>query len=286
MQNSPNLETAIKKITSLIKKRAKPVLTVREFKSILREFTSKGIKAKVLESILEENGVIHQQVLRCDEYRDIMRISVPSLNPTFYHYAISLRGGTYLSHSSAVHLLGLTQQQPKIIYVNKEQSKKPQPEGSLTQESIDRAFSRAQRRSKYVFRINGHQLVLLSGKATGRAGVEHDDIIGLPRTCLERTLIDITVRPRYAGGVFQVAQAFKEAVNDINESKLLSILNTLDYRYPYHQALGFYLERAGASNSVLNRLRKMGLEFNFYLDYAMADPNWDKSWRVFYPLGV
>lgn len=284
--SSPNLDTAIKHITSIIKQHAKPVLMVREFKSLLNKSLSKSIKVSEVERILKDTGVIYQQVLRCDDYRDVIRISIPSLNPTPYHFAISLRGGTYLTHSSAVHLLGLTQQQPKIIYVNKEQSKKPQSEGTLTQEAIDRAFSHAQRRSRYVFKINGHQIVLLSGKSTGGAGVEDDDTINLPRTCLERTLIDITVRPRYAGGVFQVAQAFKEAVNDLNESRILSLLNKLNYLYPYHQALGFYLERAGASSKILNQLKKIGLGFNFYLDYSMSNPNWDKSWQVFYPLGI
>jgi hypothetical protein len=239
-----------------------------------------------MEKILEQADVIRKRVLRSDNYKDVKRIVVPSLEPTPYHYAISLRNEAYLSHASAVYLSGLTQQQPKTVYVNKEQSSKSQPEAPLSQESIDRAFSRPQRRSNYVYRIDGFQIVLLSGKATGRAGVVDDPQTGLPMTCLERTLIDITVRPRYAGGVFQVSQAFKEAIKEIDISQLVSLLGSLNYRYPYHQALGFYLERAGATNSMLVRLRDLGLHFNFYLDYSMANPAFDKSWRVFYPLGV
>jgi predicted transcriptional regulator of viral defense system len=280
------IQAIIASISTLIKQHAKPVLMVSEFHSLLSKYLPKNIRANVMEDILEETGIIQRKILRSDDYRDIGRISVPSLNPTPYHYAVSLRGEAYLSHSSAVHLLGLTQQQPKIIYANKEQSKKPQSEGILSQESIDRAFSRPQRRSKYVFRIDGFQIVLLSGKSTGRAGVINNEITGLPITCLERTLIDITVRPRYAGGVFQVFQAFKEAVNEIDTTKMLSLLSTIDHRYPYHQALGFYLERAGANSDILNQLKGMGLNFDFYLDYSMADPNFDKSWRVFYPLGI
>ena len=219
-------------------------------------------------------------------YEDVKRVSIPALQPTPFHYAISLRRGAYLSHASAVYLLGLTQQQPKTVYVNKEQSNKPMAEGPLTQESVDRAFSRPQRRSNFVFKIDGFQIVLLSGKSTGRAGVVDEPKTGLPMTCLERTLIDIAVRPRYAGGVFQVAQAFKQAANEVDIPKLLLLLSKLNYRYPYHQALGFYFQQAGFSDNKLRPLRDLGLHFNFYLDYSMENPSFNESWRIFYPLGM
>ncbi|MBN2325394.1 MAG: hypothetical protein JXQ30_16825 [Spirochaetes bacterium] len=279
------VESIITPLSSLFKQHGKSVLMMSEFQSLLKNSLPENIRSSDIEEILEQSGIIQRKTLKSD-YKDVKRISIPALNPTPYHYAVSLRGKAYLSHSSAVHLLGLTQQQPKTIHVNKEQTKKPQPAGTLSQESVDRAFSHPQRRSKYVYRIDGYQIVLLSGKATGRAGVIDDETTRLPITCLERTLIDITVRPRYAGGVFQVSQAFKEAVNEVNFTKLLSLLNTLNYRYPYHQALGFYLERAGVSNNILNQLKDIGLYFDFYLDYSMANPGFDKSWRVFYPLGV
>jgi hypothetical protein len=279
-------DPVIATILSAIQELGKPVLTLGEFRSLLRGLRPKGIKPKAMERILEKAGTIHARILKSDQYADVKRVSIPSLDPTPYHYAISLRGDTYLSHGSAVFMLGLTQQQLKTIYVNKEQGKKPPPDGALSQEAIDRAFARPQRRSNYVFKIDGFQIVLLSGKATGRAGVVRDQTTLLPLTCLERTLIDIAVRPRYAGGVYQVSQAFKEAVKDIDASALISLLGVLDYRYPYHQALGFYLERAGADKQLLNRLRDFGLQFNFYLDYSMAEPVFDPSWHVFHPLGM
>ena len=288
MQRSSNEDSTpeIDTLSSHILSKRKPVLMANEFRMILREILPKNTRIRAVENMLEKAGVIEHTVLKSEHYSDTKRISVPSLNPSAYHYAISLRADTYLSHGSAVHLLGLTQQQPRTIYVNKEQSEKPQPEGVLTQESIDRAFSRPQRRSNYVFRIGGYSIVLISGKATGREGVTTDQVTGLPTTCLERTLIDITVRPRYAGGVFQVAEAFKTAVSEIDSSKLLIILEKLNYRYPYHQALGFYLDRAGASKEILGQLRDYGTNFAFYLDYSMANPSFDESWRVFHPLGI
>lgn len=283
---SPKIRKLVARAETMLKEREKPVWMPTEFNAMLRSLSPKGTRLRTIEEALEQMGLIQYKTVKSDNYTDVARIYIPSLHPTAYHYAISLRGNAYLSHSSAVHLLGLTQQQPKTIYVNKEQSKKPPPEGELSQEAIDRAFSRPQRRSNYVFRVEDTQIVLLSGKATGNAGVIADAQTGLPLTCLERTLIDITVRPRYAGGVFQVSQAFRTALKEIHFSHLLSLLDTLDYRYPYHQSIGFYLQKAGASEQTLQKLRRLGQKYDFYLDYAMAAPQYDKSWRIFYPLGI
>ena len=279
-------DSPIELATAALVRHGKPVLTPGELRGLLGKSVRSKIRPKAVQETLERTGFIRKRVLKSEKYEDVKRICIPSLQPTPFHYAISLRGGAYLSHASAVYLLGLTQQLPRTIYVNKEQSSKPAIDGNLTQESIDRAFSRPQRRSQYIYRIEGYQIVLLSGKSTNRAGVIDDDKTGMPTTCLERTLIDIAVRPRYAGGVFQVAQAVKQAATEVDIERLVSLLVKLDYRYPYHQTLGFYLEHADVSSSRLGPLRDLGSRFDFYLDYSMDSPAFDKSWRVFYPLGV
>ena len=120
---------------------------------------------------------------------------------TSYELALSLRPHSYLCHGTAAFLQGLTDNQPEFVYVNQEQSPKDQS-GSLTQASLNRAFSGKQRQSKFIVTHNRTSIMLLSGKDTDRRGV--NEITGtqgesLEVTDLERTLIDITVRPGYAG---------------------------------------------------------------------------------------
>src|SRR3546814_1584715 len=102
----------------------------------------------------------------------------------------------YLSHYSAVYLIGLTEQIPKRIYVTNEQSKKPEkPHSALLQENIDNAFRKPQRISESKMRWNGTEIVLLKGKHTGNLGVVPASRgFGVRHTNLERTLIDIAVR--------------------------------------------------------------------------------------------
>ncbi len=203
--------------------------------------------------------------------------------------ALSLRARSYLSHASAVFLHGLTMQLPKTVYVNQEQSPKPPPSGGLTQQSIDRAFHNAPRFTNYVFTYRGTRLVLLNGKNSG--DLEVSDMVdakghALRTTKLERTLIDITVRPAYAGGIFDVSEAFRSAAERVSVPTLVATLAKLDFVYPYHQALGFYLERAGIPRARLKRLAALGIEHNFYLGNQMPNPQYDAEWRIYYPEGL
>ena len=133
---------------------------------------------------------------------------------TPYELALLLRPYSYLSHGTAAFLNGLTDNPPEFIYVNQEQSAK-EHSGSLTQAGLKRAFSGKQRQSHFIVTHNETRMMLLSGKDTGRLGVQ--EITGtqgetLELTNLERTLIDMTVRPGYAGGTENVMHSYGRAI--------------------------------------------------------------------------
>ena len=174
--------------------------------------------------------------------------------------------------------------------MNYEQSEKPASDGELKQASLDRAFRGKQRSSNFVFDYDDYSIIVLSGKHTNNLEVSTH---ALPQggkvrvTSLERTLIDIAVRPAYAGGVFQVLESYRGArERNISISTLLATLKRLDYVYPYHQAIGFYMERAGFSEKQFGRLREIGLDLKFYLAHDMRDSVLNESWKLFVPKGM
>jgi hypothetical protein len=183
-------------------------------------------------------------------------------------------------------LHGLSELSTKTIYVNVEQSTKPSSDTPLTQEAITRAFSGKQRQSKLIYDCNGASVVLIAGKNTNRLAVE--ETVGpkselLQVTNLERTLIDLVVRPTYAGGISQVYKAYRAAKDRVSIDQLLAILHTLDYVYPYHQSIGFLMQTTGYPESSYVKLRAPGLNYDFYLAHALQKPEYSQDWRVFYP---
>ena len=207
-------------------------------------------------------------------------------NASPLEFAQSLKDKAYLSHGTAAFVNALTDQLPKTLYVNHEQSEKGHFPGKLLQQNIDKAFTSKQRQTQAIAKYTDDwQIVLVNGKQTGQLGVVSVDFQGakLRVTGIERTLIDIVVRPAYAGGVFQVLNAYRGAKDRASIATLLVTLKALNYIYPYHQAIGFYMQRAGYDPKRYNRLKTLGMENDFYLAHDLREKLYDKEWRLYYP---
>ncbi len=208
---------------------------------------------------------------------------------------LTLKPDCYFSHYTAVQMHDLTEQDPKTIYVNFEQPPKPAPAGALAQERIDGAFARKPRMSKNIARFRDLRVCLLNGKHTGYVGVESRAVaphgesgkLTVRVTDVERTLIDIAVRPFYAGGVGEVLKAYQRAAPVASVNRVAGLLSQLGYTYPYHQAVGFYLERSDAYKASLIEMfrEKFTRELDFYLTYGMESPRYEERWRLFVPQG-
>ncbi len=218
--------------------------------------------------------------------RNVHRYLVGRVSP--FEVVQTLKPNAYFTHYSAMYLHGLTDQVPKIIYLNFEQHLAAGG-GTLTQTGIDRAFKGKCRVSHNVAAYDEFQVTVLNGANTGHLGVieiDSSDGARLRTTGLERTLIDTTVRPVYSGGVIEVARAFVESRARLSVPVLVNMLQKLNFTYPYHQSIGFYLERAGGYEpSEIELLRQFPMEFDFYLDYHMRRTEYHPRWRLHVPKG-
>ena len=102
-------------------------------------------------------------------------------------------------------------------------------------------------------------------------------------TSLEPTLVDIAVRPAYAGGPSHILTAFRSARSRVSVKKLLNILKRLDHVYPYHQSIAFYLKLSDYPKTDQDLAARETKLFNFYLDYGMQDPVFDQEFKIYYP---
>lgn len=200
----------------------------------------------------------------------------------------------FYSHYTAVRIHGLTEQVPKTIYLNHERSSNSsfsQNEGPFEQSAIDEAFAGEPRISKNEVVVGDMKIVFLSsafhaglGITSGAVNFGEAQPLQLSYTSLERTLIDITVRPFYAGGIFEVAKAFENAKDAVSVNAMGAMLKRMNLGYPYHQAIGFYLERASYKPTVVNIFKKIPMERDFYLGHA-GEKTYVPEWRLYVPKG-
>lgn len=206
---------------------------------------------------------------------------------SIYEVAVALNHKAYLSHYSAISLLNLTEQIPKQIYITIEQSKKLVSNSILVQSAMDQAFRKPQRISVSEANFNGYTLRILKGKNTNNLGVNTFDR-NIKATNIERTLIDAVVRPDYSGGVNEILKAYINAGSayKVSVNKIIMYLNKLNYVYPYHQAIGFYMERSGVfKENQINMIKKIPRHFRFYLAYDMTEMDFSKDWNLYFPKG-
>ena len=203
-----------------------------------------------------------------------------------YDLIQSLDADGYFSHYTAMHFHGLTEQIPKTIYFNVEQPASAGG-GKLTQEGINRAFRAKCRTSNNFITLRDVRICRVNGGNTHQLGViefKTDDGEQIRITDIERTLIDVVVRPVYAGGIGEIAEVFRAAAGKVSVKKIADYLRKLNFTYPYHQAIGFYLERTGAYKTAdINLMRKFPIEYDFYLTYQLKNPAHNETWRLFTP---
>ena len=201
--------------------------------------------------------------------------------------ALSLKAGSYISHQSAAYLHRLIDGPLENIFVNFEQSRRIQ-KGNLTQEGIDRAFQRPVRVTSKKCKYNDKTIWLINGMYTGKFGVM--EIISgnggiIYVTNIARTLVDLAVRPVYAGGVLNVFTAYHRAKGKVIVDEMVETLREMGHIYPYHQVVGFYMDRAGvAEEKSLEKFREMPMNFDFYLAHQMQETSYSKKWRLYYPV--
>jgi hypothetical protein len=206
---------------------------------------------------------------------------------SLYTIILSLKKDLHFTHHTAAYLHGLLDKVPEGLFATVEQGPK-KSNFQLSQLDIDNAMSRPQRITRNVARFGRHKIYLLNGKHTDNTGVMEGEMTSgekIPVTDLERTLIDITVRPDYAGGTFKVLETYRRAAKSVSCEKIVTYLNKINYVYPYYQCIGFYMETSKAYTlNQINIIRTINRDFDFYLSHEILNSEYSERWKVFYPI--
>ncbi|MCM1003548.1 MAG: hypothetical protein NC408_04330 [Candidatus Gastranaerophilales bacterium] len=208
--------------------------------------------------------------------------------PNLYQTIQSISPNAYFSHYSAVEYHNLTNNLPKTIFINIEKSKplKETPKKHLLQNEINKAFYMPARISQNLTTSGIYAINLLQSKYSGGLGILETTYNNakIHVTDLERTLIDITVSPYYCGGCYEVLNVYKKAKGRVNAKKLHEMLVKLDYIYPFHQSIGFYMEKAGYKEADLQLFDyDKNLRFFIQRELKENERKYSERWNLFYP---
>jgi predicted transcriptional regulator of viral defense system len=268
----------------------KHIFTLKDIHDI---FFSQNRIWKLPVSITEKKFIdflIQNSYLRIIKIQELERYSWrgEEASSLIYEIALSLKPRSYISHYSAMFLHNLTNQIPKTIYVTYERAHSlPKRNAALSQENIDNAFQKDERLSSKTYEYDGYRIVLISNAHAERIGIsryQFENGVSIPITNIERTLLDITVRQTYAGGILEIITAYKHALDTIQISKLKAYLIKMQYTYPYEQAVGFCMEYVGFPEKRIGLIEKIcKYEFKFYLCRNIKTPSYSERWHLYYP---
>ncbi|MEO6831188.1 MAG: hypothetical protein ABI378_02955 [Chitinophagaceae bacterium] len=275
------------RIKAFFKATQQKVFSLEDLLLILQDYgpywqLSASITIEVFAEQLTNSGILSANKFRFRKWVPD-RIRFWTKKADIYDVALSLLPQAYLSHASALFLHGIKDKSPNTIFISSEQSPKNQSISTreLEQEHVDIAFGKQQRQSNATCEYQGKEITALNGMFTNRAGIIK--LGGKTVTSIERTLIDITVRPSYVGGVQEVFRAYVALREKLEVSALITMLDDIGYIYPYFQSVGFYLEMAGYNMSEVRKLKQREKFIDLYLAYAMEETEYSPEWRLHYP---
>lgn len=204
-----------------------------------------------------------------------------------FDIALTRSRTSYFSHYSALFINNLTLQIPKQIYLSAERTNTSyrNVDKSLSQQAIDEAFRRSPRITNNKRFYKDYTINFLQGQGHDKLGIINFRD-GYMVSDIEKTLIDSSVRPFYSGGVTQVLDAYERAKGLLDVKKMYDYYKKMKFIYPYHQVLGFYLEKAGYSEEEQEFFMKENMKFSFYLTYTISRKSFSEKWNLYYPTGL
>lgn len=285
MMRKKNIEI----IRDLLGKHPYKVLTEQEFILLWHKTKSidgfRSYSKDKLTKRLFESKIIDTINMSDQEKGEYPTYGIQEKKPDIFDYASSRSRASYFSYYTALFIHNLTLQIPKHIYLTFERNQRTSVKNTITQEAIDRAFSKPPRQTNNSRNCQGYMIHQIIGQSNHQLGVIPYRG-NLAVTDIERTLIDVVARPFYAGGVTQIIEAFKNAKGVINIKKLLFYYQEMNFTYPYHQSIGFYLEKAGYGKNDFIPFLEMKQEFKFYLSYNIRFKEFSPHWNLYYPKGL
>jgi len=183
--------------------------------------------------------------------------SFPGMTPVHeFEIAMALVQPSAISHWSALHFHGMTEQIPQRVYITTTQAV-PISRAVKTRNISQRSFSRE---------INGILYEFIKMKPERFFGIK-DFWVGEVKVTItdpERTLIDGLISPKHFGGWAEIYSAFESHISSLDLAKMIDYSLRLDVVIA--KRLGWIMEKVGVEDSILRRLEDVPIKGYRVLD--------------------
>ncbi|MBT0554884.1 type IV toxin-antitoxin system AbiEi family antitoxin domain-containing protein [Riemerella anatipestifer] len=272
----------MKKILPLIESIEYPVINSLEIKELITSIKNiRGFKTKSRDFIKKYllNEYLSQENLdRFDIYL------LKNKKNDIYDIASTRSRKAFFSFHTALSIHNLILNQPKQIYLTLERPTFVKSLSNLEQSTIDEVFSKPAKTTNNKRTYTIYSITLINGQHQNNIGII--PFRNYKVSDIERTLIDICVRPFYSGGVSQVLSIFNEVKSTMDTEKLFEYYRNMNFIYPYHQIIGFYLDKSGYPKESYEKFLSLRTDIKFYITYNILHKNFSEKWNLYYPMGM
>lgn len=175
----------------------------------------------------------------------VISSSFPGMTPVHeFEIAMALVQPSAISHWSALHFHGMTEQIPQRVYITTTQAV-PISRAVKMRNISQRSFSRE---------VNGILYEFIKIKPERFFGIK-DFWVGEVKVTItdpERTLIDGLISPKHFGGWAEIYSAFESHISSFDLAKMIDYSLRLDAVIA--KRLGWIMEKVGVENSILQKL--------------------------------
>jgi predicted transcriptional regulator of viral defense system len=179
-----------------------------------------------------------------------------------FEIAMHLVEPAAISHWTAMHYHGLTEQIPRTVYILTTETWRPRRKGS---------------KNPRVYTVDGHNYEFVQVKQERFFGIDsiwigNQNHFRVKITDRERTLIDGLIRPQYCGDFGDVIEAIHDHADQLNLDLMIDYALQIDAATC--KRLGWILSQAMPNAPLLDRLRKVDVA-----GYVPLDPTGPKKGR-------
>ena len=187
----------------------------------------------------------------------VISSSFPGMTPVHeFEIAMALVQPSAISHWSALHFHGMTEQIPQRVYITTTQAI-PISRSVKIQDKSQRGFSRE---------VNGILYEFIKIKPERFFGIK-DFWVGEVKVSItdpERTLIDGLISPKHFGGWAEIYSAFESHISSLDLAKMIDYSFRLDVVIT--KRLGWIMEKVGIGDSILKKLEDVPVKGYRVLD--------------------